>query len=1443
MESLLRLWNQLHELGDPSGDPEETLELLQEARDWPASQKISLCAVLDVALTHSDQNIRAAAVSLLGEISGLRGIQYAVRALDDDHEQVRSAAVDALANVASRDATRFFYPLFHQRTDVRRQALNRDVVAGTEEFLPFLLADGECQRDVIQKLMSLRITPDMADVIVAAFLRDFIAPADWFALMNQFLQTTAECSDGILEILWNSWNAGLIPAHLLSRLGVTLGLNESVALRLDRLLIAGEQERDSALHLSAETDFQFDIAEIRFLLAAQLTAADFSLLALHRISLDPKKREWSVERNEVPCRSQKEVEHILQTARSQQGLQLLGSAPGPDVYDEILQVFWPDRKSDRLLSQTAGVEPDLQTFHLCTQLSLSAKRREESRKRFAAAVMWRAFKTGWWHRSALLAAARNYPEILTFPTIADEARDFVLHQLCSGKIPLPEYSRTRITNLILPVARRRGQPHFDLLATAAILRFYPYRRYDLGIRKLNLDDVLAAAKSDPPRAVPFFSLAYDDLSYDETVSLIIALWSQLSTDVQQRIQQAKQEASAATHADDALTSETGLPESREATSEHAGTEVAAQTARTTESRTGSGVENDIANEDAASADFGDVLAICRGANIEAAESAMRNIMDSGGSLVREFAAMFSEQPPIPLAADLAWSVMDWPDAVVQEFAVPLLKNQQVHPQVRFVVGLCLLERGIRSVKLLTVQAACEATAAPWFTEDHWIRLRQAFCVVEEIVEHLVMSYQPVARKNAVYYLNKMDYPFVIRVHRRVLERTPELLTADGVEWLLRSRDELPPALSIAVLTERDQLVASKLRRAPNSEQLIPHTMEGGLIAGNAVLPEKLLLNVLGSPHEGKVHADGLRRLIAEGVDESVRQAAAERLQTVAHSSGKSGRIADVFHWGIEASKRLTGRRYQIRLLGDERMGYMQFGRPQIFVSVVPILRGERDAEDIVKGLILHELGHHIYHSGDDFLAVNALADEESLGELFNIVLDEHLERKMQAEDPASGHLFRKVAAYVFYHRSQEINAQSLLSSLGLDAFELLQKWPVEPARTAGCVAAMPNRLWQDLESAGSSFARFFRALRMGLGNRHNDPKVGEALALFGGSFRESSAEELLQIARRLREIFGAECDQLAALRSSDRSNSEDCWTESAVEGVSDRQVQADIRRVVDGMDDPVEPDTNQQADSNARPSFNLNVTPTERFDEITTIEKLEYDRSEHQRYADRVGRQAERLRKFLLDLGLGLITTKNKSSGSRFDRGRLMSLLLRRDPRVMMSRRTNRDTDLFLSIVVDCSGSMHGRDIETARSFATLMAEAGRALPGVDVRLFGFNDSVIFDAGDAVKCAAHQLRAGGGNNDAAGLAHAAAAAMRSRRRARVVVMISDGLPTQCSVQSLKGLVRRLSLRHGIMCAQVATQDLSEICFPEYVVVSSDNIDEAVDEFGQILRRLVLKALR
>jgi Mg-chelatase subunit ChlD len=179
---------------------------------------------------------------------------------------------------------------------------------------------------------------------------------------------------------------------------------------------------------------------------------------------------------------------------------------------------------------------------------------------------------------------------------------------------------------------------------------------------------------------------------------------------------------------------------------------------------------------------------------------------------------------------------------------------------------------------------------------------------------------------------------------------------------------------------------------------------------------------------------------------------------------------------------------------------------------------------------------------------------------------------------------------------------------------------------------------------------------------------------------------------------------------------------------------------------------------------------------------------------------------------------------------------------MLADRRRRVDPDLYLGLAIDCSGSMEGSKMERARLAGTLLAEACRGLPGVELGIIGFTDDTIYLAGNADQCAVHALEAGGGNNDAAALAHAAAAARESRRRSKLLLMISDGFPTECSVKSLEHLVASLT-KEGIRCAQVAVGPLETVSFPHHVVFTDSDPGVAIPAFGRAVANLVSQTLR
>lgn len=570
---------------------------------------------------------------------------------------------------------------------------------------------------------------------------------------------------------------------------------------------------------------------------------------------------------------------------------------------------------------------------------------------------------------------------------------------------------------------------------------------------------------------------------------------------------------------------------------------------------------------------------------------------------------------------------------------------------------------------------------------------------------------------------------------------------------------------------------------------------------------------------------------------NVRESAAVPLRDGIERGQKLRRVAETFSWGVHIGRELTGRIMTVEMIGGDDLGYTRLSQNRIFINPIPMLKRARHGREVVEALILHEYGNHMYHRGTSEEKVWDEAQENNVGKLLNLVSDEHLERNLRAMDREFGDRLKRLGAYAFQHDERDIDLDSLLAALRGQAWEVLTNCPLTVACGVNDVRVSGGHVLQMMEKSGSSFSRFFRALRMGLGNRHDDPKVAEGLALFQKKFRQSSMEKLLEITYKLREIFKHECDLLDAF-GQDRVMCGD-GGEKVVHGagITNEELQREIKRIAN-------PESGPDADNDDGPQYRwINVSDDEEFALIHTIVRLPSDRVSHAELSMPVARQARHFRQYLADLGVTRKPERRRLQGRRLDRSSLQNLTLKSDPRILIAREPHYRTDLFMAVIIDCSGSMEFDDnLEKAKLFAAMLADACRGLTEVDLRLFGFTDSVIYDAGDANRPAVAPLHSSGGNNDAAALWHAAQVAQRSRRRAKVLVMISDGLPTECSAAALRSLMTRLTRQYQMCCAQVAVQPLEEVCFPHYTLLESDDVMDSVRKFGTTVARLVRRAL-
>ena len=557
-------------------------------------------------------------------------------------------------------------------------------------------------------------------------------------------------------------------------------------------------------------------------------------------------------------------------------------------------------------------------------------------------------------------------------------------------------------------------------------------------------------------------------------------------------------------------------------------------------------------------------------------------------------------------------------------------------------------------------------------------------------------------------------------------------------------------------------------------------------------------------------------------------------------SKKLNELAKLFAWGIRTARSLTGQLFSLELTGGEGLGYTKFSESRIFINPLPLLNQERNGQNIIKGLILHELGHHMFHVGQEAEAIWKQAEDENLMLVLNLVADEHLERNLRAKAQEFGDSLKSLSSYAFQHSNYEADFLSLLQYLGVRAFTVLSTTKCQAARQDGHIFISVGKVFFELESQGLSFARFIRALRMGLGNRHRDHKVSNALQLFKKrSFRHSSMEGLLDTARKLKVLFGHETELLSVLSQENTTSAHDTLIRSLSEGIQHQDLRRELYRELQPGENHKDPTPNQPHHTRV-----INLNQNENFAPFSRMFSVPFYPEQTRRYIDKIRDTSQHLRGYLRRLGLDRTFESGRVRGMRIDRHGISKTLLRGDPRILRARKNTHKTDLFLGVLIDCSDSMKINDnLEKAKLFSCLIAHAAKGMQGIHVRFFGFNHNTIFDAGNPQKCAVPELRAEGGNNDAAALWYASRLAQASFCKARLLVMLSDSSPTECSTAALHALIKRLTNRMNISCAQIALRSLEESPFPHYVELPEMDLQHSVRRFGEIITRMIHKVLR
>ena len=118
------------------------------------------------------------------------------------------------------------------------------------------------------------------------------------------------------------------------------------------------------------------------------------------------------------------------------------------------------------------------------------------------------------------------------------------------------------------------------------------------------------------------------------------------------------------------------------------------------------------------------------------------------------------------------------------------------------------------------------------------------------------------------------------------------------------------------------------------------------------------------------------------------------------------RVNDIIYWGMRVGQELLGKPVVIK---QYRQGMGQtcvekrLKTVVIEVSDSDLTSGHPHGEDVFRGLILHEIGHHLYDAGmRGFKTMDGIARSEGVGEIFDFLIDERLERKLRSRRPEWG---------------------------------------------------------------------------------------------------------------------------------------------------------------------------------------------------------------------------------------------------------------------------------------------------------------------------------------------------------------------------------------------------------------------------------------------------------
>ncbi|TNE43278.1 MAG: VWA domain-containing protein [Deltaproteobacteria bacterium] len=623
----------------------------------------------------------------------------------------------------------------------------------------------------------------------------------------------------------------------------------------------------------------------------------------------------------------------------------------------------------------------------------------------------------------------------------------------------------------------------------------------------------------------------------------------------------------------------------------------------------------------------------------------------------------------------------------------------------------------------------------------------------------------------------------------------------------------------------------------------------------------------------------------DDTDESVRSAAEESLKKVRKSpflsrvmQAKTGvpiwvqirrTVEEVNKWAAQTGQEVLGRPVVVNQPNHEKEDQFEDDDDTVLrleLSEKPVTWCHPNGEEVMRGTALYKIGHYLCNEGErGFKTMTGIAKSEGIKDTYDLIAKERVDRNLRSRRTEWRIPLDHVASYAFAKNVYRVSISDLATLAEMSVEDVtnaiktgeLPGRLLPPSKTRNVqLVSLRDRDLLRIPNALPPMMAFVWCLLCGFEAQHHpNPKVGEALALIPSNLRTLPHSKVLQVSREVAELLG-----------KDEQNKQDMQNMQQKLGncsaAAQRMMNNNLRRLGQSgfLPEWLEQQVNQQGPN---PSMNvqcrkrrqvvhqrpprsmqklaggqtLNLGPELDYPKLSHERSLTYNRETHSQVVATIRKHIRRMRSYFERLGQRTIDEYAMRRGHRIDMQMARKSSLTRSPNLLVHTTDEIHANLYLGVLIDRSGSMDGEKLERAKRFGALVTESARGLRGISGHINAFDDDTFIYLGDFQRNGVAQLDSGGANNDAAALERAAELALSSRKKNRLLVMISDGSPTECSVESLKQLVEKLKRDYGIVCAQVAVESLPEIAFPHYIDLSEYNVEEAVTRFGSMLMKL------